>query len=685
MWGPTAVTVAVLLGASAASAQTFKRLGGCPKLGCVFPPDHTDFLVGQHFDIRLEVHAPVNGTEAYSGGVPDEKFSFCIQRGYGPCTDAAKFFNVKEPALEKWSFSYFEDLFAQDAGASTTVNVASKAFRGLQLTTPGTYQAKLKYYKGSETVANWVVREPAQRRKAKNVILFIGDGMTQAMITAARLIAHKSVNGRYQSLMQMDQMDNLGHQMTHSLDSFITDSANSATALYTGKKASVSALNVYADSSPNSFDDPKIETIAQLFRRVTGGPIGMVSTAFIADATPAALCAHTRDRNQFPQIIQEYLQGASSVNSTLKWPTGCDGPDVVFGGGAENFIAGPTSPGGADYYKAFKDKGYNVVYNNKDLQKVATDKKTLGIFSKSNLAKWIDRHVYPQNLLNQKNSPTGDGTDATDQPGLKDMTLKAIDILQARQKKKNTGFFMMSEAASIDKMMHVLDYDRALGELLELDDTIRATIARKYARVCDYRGADAGYIISDLKKIGEYQNTLIVVTADHGHGFDVFGGADTKYLAAQTDDRNKRNAVGVYESSGLSGYTVAEGSLPTNDTVIYGSEGPNFPVQWNPRYTYAAGFGANPDHREGYAINKNGPRLPATRGSSGTLEVNPADQPNGFIVNGTIPVSQSQGVHSLQDVSVFANGPGSEAFRGVYNNIDIFFKIADALALGAQH
>jgi len=56
-----------------------------------------------------------------------------------------------------------------------------------------------------------------------------------------------------------------------------------------------------------------------------------------------------------------------------------------------------------------------------------------------------------ENLKGQKNSPTGDGSDATDQPGLKEMTLKAIDILQARSK-KNQGWFMMSEAASIDKV-----------------------------------------------------------------------------------------------------------------------------------------------------------------------------------------------------------------------------------------
>jgi alkaline phosphatase len=52
----------------------------------------------------------------------------------------------------------------------------------------------------------------------------------------------------------MDQFPVLGHQMTHSIDSFITDSANSATALYTGHKSTVNALGVYVDSSPNVFD-----------------------------------------------------------------------------------------------------------------------------------------------------------------------------------------------------------------------------------------------------------------------------------------------------------------------------------------------------------------------------------------------------------------------------------------------
>ena len=61
---------------------------------------------GQYFDIRLEVHAPVNGSEAFNSGNPDEKFKFCIQKGRGQCTDAAKFFSVPEPQLEKWSFRW---------------------------------------------------------------------------------------------------------------------------------------------------------------------------------------------------------------------------------------------------------------------------------------------------------------------------------------------------------------------------------------------------------------------------------------------------------------------------------------------------------------------------------------------------------------------------------------------------
>lgn len=91
--------------------------------------------------------------------------------------------------------------------------------------------------------------------------------------------------------------------MTHSLDSFITDSANSATALYTGHKSTVNCLGVYADSSASPADDPKIASIAELYQEIIGGGVGIVSTAFIADATPAALTAHTRNRGRYGEVV----------------------------------------------------------------------------------------------------------------------------------------------------------------------------------------------------------------------------------------------------------------------------------------------------------------------------------------------------------------------------------------------
>ena len=115
--------------------------------------------------------------------------------------------------------------------------------------------------------------------------------------------------------------------MTHSIDSFITDSANSATALYSGHKSTVNALGVYADSSPDPFDDPKFETILEMFSRLTGGKTGIVSTAFIADATPAAFTAHTRDRGEYGAVIDSFIHGIVNYTWT-EWP----GYDIIFGG-----------------------------------------------------------------------------------------------------------------------------------------------------------------------------------------------------------------------------------------------------------------------------------------------------------------------------------------------------------------
>lgn len=89
-------------------ANRSQRLGTCPKLGCVFPPDQADFLAGQYFDIRLEVHAPDNGSEKAHDGKPDEAFAFTITGPDGKSAPATTYFKVEEPKLEKWNFTWYE-------------------------------------------------------------------------------------------------------------------------------------------------------------------------------------------------------------------------------------------------------------------------------------------------------------------------------------------------------------------------------------------------------------------------------------------------------------------------------------------------------------------------------------------------------------------------------------------------
>jgi hypothetical protein len=168
------LTAFALLAAASVSAQTFQRLGTCPTLGCILPPDQSDFLPGQFFDLRVEVHAPVNGSEAFNGGVADRNFTVTIAKEHSSPVPFATYFKLAEPKLENWTFSWYEDLYAQDARNRTIVNVTSKIYRRLALYEPGKYVVTLSYYGSKTTTANWVVRPLATKKKAKNIIFFIG-------------------------------------------------------------------------------------------------------------------------------------------------------------------------------------------------------------------------------------------------------------------------------------------------------------------------------------------------------------------------------------------------------------------------------------------------------------------------------------------------------------------------------
>lgn len=474
------------------------------------------------------------------------------------------------------------------------------------------------------------------------------------MITAARLLSKPHSSGHYLQKLHLDQFPVLGHVMTHSMDSLITDSANSASAYNTGHKSSVNALGVYPDSSPDPFDDPKQELLAELLRRRSkknGGPggVGIVTTAAVWDATPAAVFSHTRRRDEGGRIVDQMIRGPTAVVA-----------DVYMGGGGNKFHAnkGGESLNGTDYYAAYaKERGYTVVHDKTSMLAYEGHDKLLGIFHAGNMNVWLDRNVYKHNLNNPGSSPLGGDAAALDQPNLDQMVIKGLEVLDRRHRKE--GWFMMAEAAEIDIMMHPLDYDRALADLLELDSTVGKTKAW-------------------LKRNGLDKDTLVIVTADHGHSFDVYGSVDTQYFNSfeNGQDLEKKNSIGTYEYSGWPSYNDADGD--------------GFPDEWDVRYTLAAGTAAFPSHREDFQVNVNGTRVPAVaQGNShhhyDEYVPNPGDSVHGgFLKTGTLKSEANNGVHSFQDVPLFAMGPGSEAFAGVMDNTEVFHKIAQALGLGGE-
>lgn len=118
--------------------------------------------------------------------MPDEKFTVTIAKEDGAAEDVAKFFKLDEPQMEKWTFKWYEDLYAEDAKQASVVNVASKIYRRLALYEPGKYTVTLNYYGGQTTTAEWVVRPLATQKKAKNIILFIGEPLALETTATAR-------------------------------------------------------------------------------------------------------------------------------------------------------------------------------------------------------------------------------------------------------------------------------------------------------------------------------------------------------------------------------------------------------------------------------------------------------------------------------------------------------------------
>ncbi len=470
----------------------------------------------------------------------------------------------------------------------------------------------------------WTVYDTGPR-KAKNVILFIGDGMSPAHRTAARLLSKGIAEGKSLGKLAIDDMPHMAMVATAGTDSIITDSANSASAYATGHKTASAAMGVYADRTISPFDDPRVETITSLARRRLGLGIGIVTNTEVEDATPAAMIAHTRRRGTYDEIVAQLFAAR---------------PDVLMGGGSASFLP-KDAPGSKrkddiDYVARFREAGYRMATTAGELNALAAQPETrqlLGLFATGNMDGALDRKFLK-----------GGGVGKfPEQPDLTQQVQAALDVLSRNE----AGFFLMVESGMIDKYAHLLDMERAVYDTIMLDNAVR--LARDWART---RGDD----------------TLILVVADHNHPNSLVGTINDDM--GVTPNVPLRERVSVYEKAGFPNY-------PDPDAEGY-------PSRVDVSRRLAIFSAALPDHYETFRPKLDDPNEPTVKGEApGTFKANEKykDVPGVALRLGNLPAMMRASVHSGEDVILTAAGPGSERVRGSMDNTEIFRVIADALGL----
>ena len=350
----------------------------------------------------------------------------------------------------------------------------------------------------------------------RNVILIIGDGMDDHQITIAR---NYLVGARGRLTLDTMPLRSTAQVLTVSNDDpeqvvYVADSANTATSLATGVVTSRGRLSTTAGS------DQDITTIIEL-AQAAGLKTGIVSTSSVTDATPAAFVAHISQRFcENPTAMEEVvLRGVhlGSCSSDLKRNGGLGSiaeqiadsdVDVVLGGGKKHFAPEAEGEHHSVLEAAIKN-GFHVITLASELDTAPRDRKLLGLFAASHMPvrwqgeggrtaerpetsflhlfhRYLGEVVYPEPMTCEAN-PTATGV-----PSLQQMTDAALRHLSGDGGK---GFFLTIESASIDKQSHVRNSCGAIGELEQLEEALQSALSFAEA----------------------HPETLILVTADHGH------------------------------------------------------------------------------------------------------------------------------------------------------------------------
>jgi alkaline phosphatase len=363
-----------------------------------------------------------------------------------------------------------------------------------QTQAPSTPAAAAWYRSGAAAVAERLQQAP-NTGKARNVILFVGDGMGVSTVTAARILEGQRRGGAGEDhVLAFEQLPYLALAKTYSATQQTPDSAPTATALFTGIKTRDRSLSVDETVTRDVADAAVIarHSVPTLLEQAAarGLATGIVTTTRVTHATPAALYAHVPNREwewdaRLPAGATVPDIAAQLVAAQQKY-----GINVVLGGGRGPFMSrsardpeyadrrGEREDGRAliaDWLAAQPHSQY--VWNAKQFAAVEprTTRHLLGLFEPSHMQYEHDRRG---------------------EPSLAEMTAKAIEILGSDPQ----GFLLMVEAGRIDHAHHAGNAYRALGDTIALSDAVRTALSMTSAR-----------------------DTLVVVTADHSLPFTFSG------------------------------------------------------------------------------------------------------------------------------------------------------------------
>lgn len=336
--------------------------------------------------------------------------------------------------------------------------------------------------------------------QAKNVILFLGDGMGISTVTAARIyIGQKMGKTGEEHELSFDKFSNVALAKTYNTDAQVPDSAGTITAILAGQKTRIGVLGVGPEVAYNDCAMSLKHEIPSLLElaEVQGKKTGIISTARITHATPAGAYAHVPNRNweEDSKLSKEArTNGCQDIAQQLINFEFGDGPDVILGGGRAQFLPSDTPDPEYPAKQGLRLDGQNLierwlkgrpdrqfVWNSAQFSALdpTHNGQLLGLFEPSHMQFEADR-----------------SSDGSGEPSLEAMTRAAI----ARLSQSAKGYFLLIEAGRIDHGHHFGNAYLALEDTHAMDAAVAAAV-----------------------ELSNPEETLIVVTADHSHTLTISG------------------------------------------------------------------------------------------------------------------------------------------------------------------